>query len=259
MNCRACTYFPSFFCPCISVYLCSDHLGQHLKTQGSHNFENLITNIGSYRKYLLDNELSSRIMILQNLKQKISKETKILIQLIEKNLHSVSKNIDLVIRQISELHYKKFFRNCEIIEIDKINKSKLIVSKNFLSLKDKIANIYEISFKNLFKYEEKDIRMNKFLEKNNSQFKCIAVSDYGKFIAAGSNDSSVRIWDSFNKQLYACLTYHKDTVNCLAFSNKSYVASGSDDKEVVLWDVMSKSIISVFRGHLGILNLFAFA
>ena len=258
MNCEACQSNPSFYCPCNSLYLCSNHLGQHVQASGSHNFENLTTDIGSYRMYLLKNELTSRIMILQNLKKKLVLETKSLIQVIEKNIYFVSKNIDIAIGKLLEKLNQKFFRKCEIIEIDKINKTKLIVSQSFLEVKDKVEHIYKHNLKVSLKYEEKGTKMNRFLEKNNSQFKCIAVSDDGKYIAAGSNDTSVRIWDSFKRQLYACFTYHKDTVNCLAFSNKSCIASGSDDKEVVLWDVIDKSIISVFRGHTGQIKFVCF-
>ena len=135
---------------------------------------------------------------------------------------------------------------------------KLILNKKLLEFNENIEKLLKKRFKNLFSFEAKDRRMEKFLEINNSQFKCVAVSGDGEFFAAGSNYTSVRVWNGDDKKLYACLMYHKDTVNCVAFSNSYYLATGSDDKTVALWDVQNKSIVSIFRGHNGSIKSLCF-
>lgn len=68
--------------------------------------------------------------------------------------------------------------------------------------------------------------------------KTVAFSKEGRWLAAGSDDGTIQIWN-FEKNRSRRLTGHKDGVLALAFSreDESILASGSYDKSVRLWNV----------------------
>jgi glucose repression regulatory protein TUP1 len=66
----------------------------------------------------------------------------------------------------------------------------------------------------------------------------VAVSPDGKFLAAGSLDRAVRVWDTDKGTLVEHLEGHKDSVYSVAFSpNGSELLSGSLDKTIKLWEL----------------------
>lgn len=68
----------------------------------------------------------------------------------------------------------------------------------------------------------------------------VVLSPDGKFLAAGSLDTVVRIWDAENGQLVDKLKGHKDSVYSVAFSpDGKFLVSGSLDKTLKMWDMAS--------------------
>ena len=68
---------------------------------------------------------------------------------------------------------------------------------------------------------------------------CIAWSDNGNFIATGSTDCSLIIWDAVSgKQRKTCVG-HTGSVQSVCFVTNARILSGSSDKSVILWDVDS--------------------
>ncbi|GAA5928843.1 uncharacterized protein JCM15063_003982 [Sporobolomyces koalae] len=68
----------------------------------------------------------------------------------------------------------------------------------------------------------------------------VVLSPDGKFLAAGSLDTVVRIWDADNGQLVDKLKGHKDSVYSVAFSpDGKFLVSGSLDKTLKMWDMAS--------------------
>lgn len=69
----------------------------------------------------------------------------------------------------------------------------------------------------------------------------IAFAPDGKFLASGSGDQTVRLWDVKSGRELKNLEGHTSTVYSIAFSPKSEImASGSLDKTIILWDVKDK-------------------
>jgi len=68
----------------------------------------------------------------------------------------------------------------------------------------------------------------------------VVLSPDGKFLAAGSLDTVVRIWDAATGVLLDKLKGHKDSVYSVAFSpDGNFLVSGSLDKTLKLWDMPS--------------------
>jgi len=66
----------------------------------------------------------------------------------------------------------------------------------------------------------------------------VAISPNGQFVAAGSLDTVVRIWDVATAQLVERLRGHRDSVYSVAFTpDGKGLVSGSLDKTLKYWDV----------------------
>lgn len=66
--------------------------------------------------------------------------------------------------------------------------------------------------------------------------RCSCWSPDGKWLAAGYDDSRIRIWDVFGQKCLAVLSGHEDSVKCVAWSpDGRKVVSGADDGTVRVW------------------------
>ena len=66
----------------------------------------------------------------------------------------------------------------------------------------------------------------------------IAISPNGQYVAAGSMDADVRIWDVSTGQLVERLCGHWDSVTSVAFTpDRMGLVSGSWDKTLKFWDL----------------------
>jgi WD40 repeat protein len=78
----------------------------------------------------------------------------------------------------------------------------------------------------------------------------VAFSPNGQFLASGSWDTTIKLWDVAGGREVRTLTGHTDWVNSVAFSpNGQLLASGSDDKTIKLWDVAGGREVRTLSGH----------
>ena len=78
---------------------------------------------------------------------------------------------------------------------------------------------------------------------NDAAITSVVISPNGQFVAAGSRDTVVRIWDVATGVLVKRLRGHKDSVYSVAFTpDGKGLVSGSLDKTLKFWDVSGLSV-----------------
>lgn len=78
----------------------------------------------------------------------------------------------------------------------------------------------------------------------------VVFSPDGRFIASGSEDRSIRVWDAKTGQELNCLWGHEKAVASVAYSpNGCWIASGSDDQTVRLWEAETGREFACLLGH----------
>ncbi|KAG8795187.1 POC1 centriolar protein A [Ceratobasidium sp. 428] len=73
----------------------------------------------------------------------------------------------------------------------------------------------------------------------------VAFSPDGAYIASGSDDNTIRIWDACSgKPVVQPLTGHTKHVNSVVYSpDGAYIASGSDDDTIRIWDARTGKLV----------------
>ena len=85
---------------------------------------------------------------------------------------------------------------------------------------------------------------------HNSSVSSVSFSSDGKFIASGSLDSTVKLWEISTGKLIKDFKGHNSDVFSVSFSSDGkFIASGSYDHTVKLWEVSTGKLIKDFKGH----------
>ncbi|CAL1265434.1 unnamed protein product [Larinioides sclopetarius] len=84
--------------------------------------------------------------------------------------------------------------------------------------------------------------------------KCVAASD--KFLASGSVDETIQLFNMKTRQEVGALLQHNGTITCLEFYDK-YLLSCSEDGSICIWSTSNWQCIKTLLGHKGPVNFLA--
>ncbi len=88
----------------------------------------------------------------------------------------------------------------------------------------------------------------------------VAFSSDGRFVASGSGDTTIKLWQVSDGKLLRTLEGHKSTVNCVAFSpDGRIIASGSHDATIKLWQASNGKLLRTLESHKDCIENIAFS
>jgi WD40 repeat protein len=88
----------------------------------------------------------------------------------------------------------------------------------------------------------------------------IAFSIDGKFLATGSADKTVKIWQVSTGKVLHTFQGHTKRVNSISYGpNGEHLASGSADGSIKIWEIKTGKLIRTFDGHTGSVTSIAYS
>ncbi len=85
---------------------------------------------------------------------------------------------------------------------------------------------------------------------------CVAV--YLNYLATGSRNGTINIWNLNNNSLEQSLLGHSGSIRCLVFISSHFLVSGSKDTTIKVWSLNNNSCTRTLYSHHGTIWAFCF-
>jgi len=93
-----------------------------------------------------------------------------------------------------------------------------------------------------------DISLVRTVQAHSNWVRTCCFARQSKFFITGSDDHTVKVWDTEEFQEIKTLNDHKDTVLCSAITpDDRYIISGSSDKTLKVWDTNTLSLVKTLN------------
>ena len=103
---------------------------------------------------------------------------------------------------------------------------------------------------NLSKEDISKFKELKTLEGHSDYVTSVCWSTDGKYLASGSSDNTLIIWDANSGQKLKTLEGHSYSVSSVSWSpDGRYFASESADESIIIWDTESGQRLKTLKGH----------
>ena len=106
---------------------------------------------------------------------------------------------------------------------------------------DNVVNLYEINSMNyefIYRFIGHTLWVNCLTKINNNYF------------ASASNDTTIKIWDYFNKKCIKTLEGHDDCIlSIVLLKEKNYLCSGAADLNIRIWNWEKNKCLYILKGH----------
>ncbi|MDE0638759.1 MAG: WD40 repeat domain-containing protein [Candidatus Poribacteria bacterium] len=94
-----------------------------------------------------------------------------------------------------------------------------------------------------------------YRNESNSEILVFAFTPDKNILASGSEDKTVKMWDTNERKYLATLKGHEASVTAVAFSNDGRtIASGDANKKIIIWDVKTQQKRLTISGHKNTIN-----
>ncbi|KAI8049713.1 WD40-repeat-containing domain protein [Syncephalis plumigaleata] len=81
-----------------------------------------------------------------------------------------------------------------------------------------------------------------------------AVGAGGNYLATGSTDELIKLYDLKNRKELGTLMHHDGTITTLAFFNKTHMISTGEDGKLCIWRTKDWECLRVLKGHTGAIH-----
>ena len=89
------------------------------------------------------------------------------------------------------------------------------------------------------------------LKGHRTSVRSVVFDPKGQWLASGSSDRTVKLWEMSSGELIHTLEGRNDGVQSVAFGLRGRLASGSSDHTVKLWNIDGCKLVHTLHGHRG--------
>ncbi|OMJ95020.1 hypothetical protein SteCoe_1719 [Stentor coeruleus] len=264
-NCSFCDIIGTWKCACSDTLFCIEHITEHSNTHVlDSNFPNvsqILFPISDKDSSHFKQEIHHRLNTINSYKEKILTQTEILISKIKNLSKNIISQLENEKKIYKNLLIKSYFEKEEHEKVKQILKTTLKIKsvQNNFDISENIENSYKIkSFKNSQNFKgsyavSKLANLYDIYIQSHTRFVLsVAISHDNKYIASGSDDKYIRIWDLQQKKQEFYFEGHKSSVQALSFTpDGKKLISGSKDSMIIVWDLQERCKKCEFKGYIG--------